>query len=255
MAQLFQPPGVPQGDALQQTAQLYRHLYAFTEQLNAALQALDTRMASTATEAARAASGGAWGGVGGASQEQADEYNNLRSLIIKTAHTVELEMNAIVEDFSRTYLAQSEFGTFLENLDTRIETGAEGILLGLDYSARLDDLDESAAGFSSYQARTEQYIKIGIVKYNDDGTTEAGVVVGNNLSTVEVDGKEIVRSDNMYSCFTAQRLSFWKDEQEVAYFSNRALHVHEIVVNESITIGGWKITAGQSGLVIKWIGG
>lgn len=129
MAQLFQPPGVPQGDALQQTAQLYRHLYAFTEQLNAALQALDTRMASTATEAARAASGGAWGGSGGASQEQADEYNNLRSLIIKTAHTTKLQMDEIVDNFSKTYLAQSEFGTFIENLDTTIKTSAEGILL------------------------------------------------------------------------------------------------------------------------------
>ena len=254
---LFTPPQPLTGDAKRDASILYTHLFKMSEQLNAALEALDARVTNVSTTGAQAATGastGAWG-TSSVDPSTSEAYRTLRSLIIKTGETIAEETAAIIEEFSRNYLTISEFGTYTENLDTTITETAEGILLNLDYESRLDDLDAAAAGFSSYQANTEQYIKIGVVRYNDDGTMEAGVVVGKNLSTVTVDGKELVRSSNMYSCFTAERLSFWKDEVEVAYFSNRTLYVTDIAVNDSITVGAnWKIDQ-TNGFSIKWIGG
>ena len=254
---LFTPPQPLTGDAKKDATILYTHLFMMSEQLNAALQTLESNAANTSTstvQAATEASSGAWGTTT-VDPAISASYQALRSLIIKSADTVHAEMDALVETFASSYVAQSEYGSLVENLDTQITTTAEGILLDLDYSSRLDALDEASAGFSSYQAETEQYIKIGVVKYNDDGTTEAGVVVGKNLSTVTVDGRELVRSANMYSCFTAERLSFWKDEVEVAYFSNRTLYVTDVAVNDKITLGGkWQISH-TNGFSIKWIGG
>ena len=254
---LFTPPQPLSGDAKRDASILYSHLYRMSEQLNAALQAVDakiTNASGTSAQAATGASTGAWSGSG-VDPATTEAYQTLRSLIIKTGETVSEETAAIVEQFNRDYVSKSEFGTLTENLDTTITKTTEGILLDLDYSSRLDDLDAEASGFSSYQAKTEQYIKIGVVRYNDDGTMESGVVVGKNLATVTVDGKELVRSANMYSCFTAERLSFWKDEVEVAYFSNRTLYVTDIAVNDKVTVGSnWQINH-TNGFSIKWIGG
>ena len=254
---LFTPPQPLTGDAKKDASILYTHLFMMSEKLNAALQAIDAQPANTSTLAVQAATGVPSGEWGTTSVDPAISaaYQTLRSLIVKTADTVRAEMDKVVEDFASSYVAQSEYGTFVENLDTRIEKTAEGLLINLDYASRLDVLDESAAGFSSYQTKTEQYIKIGVVRYNDDGTAEAGVVVGKNLSTVTVDGKELVRSANMYSCFTAERLSFWKDEVEVAYFSNRTLYITDIAITDKLTVGNnWQVTR-TNGFSIKWIGG
>ena len=254
---LFTPPQPLTGDAKRDASILYTHLFKMSEQLNAALQALDAQainVSTTGTQAATGASTGAWSGTG-IDPATTEAYQALRSLIIKTGETIRTETAEIVEQFSRDYVAKSDFGTYTEGLNTAISETAEGIVLDLGYETRLDDLDASASGFSSYQAKTEQYIKIGVVRYNDDGTMESGVVVGKNLTTITVDGKEIVRSGNMYSCFTAERLSFWKDEVEVAYFSNRTLCVTDIAVNDKVTVGSnWQIDH-TNGFSIKWIGG
>jgi hypothetical protein len=259
MAQYFKPPAALSGDAAKDAAMLYGYLFRFSEQLNAALTEADARASGVIkTAAGGAPAGGPSTGSGpsaGVDPSVASSYNNLRSLIVKTATTVRAEMDEAVEQMRASFVAESEFGAFLSNLDTTIRTNAEGILLDMDYESRLTALDAASAGFSTYQTETEQFIKIGVVRYNDDGTSEAGVVIGKNLSVVTVDGKELVTSSNMYSCFTADRLSFWKDGVEVAYFSNRALYVTDVHVLGTLDIGGDWLATTTNGFSIKWIGG
>jgi len=130
-------------------------------------------------------------------------------------------------------------------------------LQSFQYDERLDAIDDDMAGFQSYQATTEQYVKVGVVKYNDDGTAEAGVVVGKNLQEIEVGGKIVVSSSDMYSCFTAERLSFWKNGVEQAYLSNETLYVTNISVTNEITIGSgsnkWRIDT-TNGFTIRNVG-
>ena len=249
MAYDFAPPRDAGGTTERKLAQVYTYLFQMSGALTKALNALDAKVQETATNTTVQ--------TGVASAETVDTkitgaYNNLRSLIIKNADTVQATMDVMVEEFKGTYLAQSEFGTFQSNLLTTVTNTAEGILLNLGYDSQLEAIDASLAGFASYQTTTQEYIKIGVVRYNDDGTTEAGVVVGKDLSEVAVDGKVLVRSGNMYSCFTADRLSFWKNGVEQAYFSNETLFVNA-VVTEKITLGNWEINH-TSGLSIKWLG-
>lgn len=256
MAQYLQPPGALTGGADQKAEQLYRQLFVWSEQLNVALEQLDNKIATREAEP-RAASAGTAAGTASdkVDKDLASSYQALRALIIKSATTVRTEMDEVVRNMNSSYVAQSTFGTFMENLDTTMTTSAQGLLIDLDYESQLDALDKSMAGFQTYKTETEQHIKIGVVRYNDDGTMEAGVVVGKNLNVVTVDGKEVVRSSDMYACFTADRLSFWKDGVEVAYFSNRALYVTDVRVLSTLDIGDdWRVTT-TNGFAIKWMGG
>ena len=50
------------------------------------------------------------------------------------------------------------------------------------------------------------------------------------------------------------RLSFWQDEVEVAYMSNRQLYITNVVALDSLQVGKWLVET-KNGFAIKWIGG
>ena len=81
-----------------------------------------------------------------------------------------------------------------------------------------------------------------------------GVAVGQGLTVTDVDGETVVDQNNFRATFTAQRLSFWQDANEVAYVSNNRLYITNITVLEGMSIGEWEISS-ENGLVIRWMGG
>ena len=105
----------------------------------------------------------------------------------------------------------------------------------------------------SYRLDTEGYIRTGIVYY-DGPSPVYGVAVGQNLTTTQIDGRQVVEQNNFRAVFTAQKLSFWQDSTEIAYVSNNRLYITNITVLDSITVGPWRMDSG-SGLAFKWIGG
>ena len=80
------------------------------------------------------------------------------------------------------------------------------------------------------------------------------MAVGQNLTTTEIDGQQVVEQNNFRAVFTAQRLSFWQDSTEIAYVSNNRLYITNITVLEGMSIGEWEISS-ENGLVIRWMGG
>lgn len=254
MAYNFEPLRTLTGTEKDKLDQVYRHLYKFSGELTRALNALDANQVQVSQGVAEAQRAAVAAGGGDDTTPPSQAYQNMRALIIKTADTVRAEMDVITETLKKDYVAVSEFGAFQEELINTITTTAEGVVMGFDYESRLDAVDDSMAGFESYKVETEQYIKIGVVHYNEDGSPEAGVVVGKNLSRIIVDDNEIVTSPEMYACFTSERLSFWKNGVEQAYFSNETLYVTDINVTNSINLSDkWKIDT-TNGFSIKWVG-
>ena len=80
-----------------------------------------------------------------------------------------------------------------------------------------------------------------------------GVAVGQDLTTHEVDGETVVDQRQFRSTFTANRLSFWQDETEVAYISNNKLYIRSAEVLDGLRLGPWQITA-SGGLTVQWNG-
>lgn len=96
-----------------------------SEQLNLALEnvngtALYTQNASQ--------TGGSGSSDGKDVSSGAISYDELRSLIIKTANEIHVEMDTIVTELEGKYVAVSDFGVYKEETDRRIEENAKGTL-------------------------------------------------------------------------------------------------------------------------------
>lgn len=139
-------------------------------------------------------------------------------------------------------------------LSAYLEANPEALTQYYSFCSDLQaNTDAVSAAFGQYKAETEGYIRTGIVGYNGS-IPIYGVAVGQGLTVTDVDGETVVDQNNFRATFTAQRLSFWQDANEVAYVSNNRLYITNITVLEGVTLGQWQITT-ASGLAFRWIGG
>ena len=153
------------------------------------------------------------------------------------------------------YVAVSDFGTYVERLSAYLEANPEALTQYYSFCSDLQaNTDAVSAAFGQYKTETEGYIRTGIVGYNGS-IPIYGVAVGQGLTVTDVDGETVVDQNNFRATFTAQRLSFWQDANEVAYVSNNRLYITNITVLGGIAIGAWSVEAAEGGLAFRWIGG
>ena len=238
-------------------AQMRSYLYQMVEQLNWALNALDSggaiSSASKTTTVVQAA--------GGSSSDETDQrMANLRDLIVKSAESVQTEMDERVESLSSTYVARSDFGTYREDINQRITTNSTKIEQQFAFAAEIQaNTNRVEVDFAAYKTNVEGYIRQGIVGY--DGTIPIiGIAIGQDIRTtgtsVETEQgvfDEIDKRSNM-SVWTTEKLSFYIGGQEAAYFSNGKLTVAQIAMDRITGSGKWDVSF-TSGVRYKWIGG
>ena len=244
-------------DASTQMAQMRSYLYQMVEQLNWALSALDS--GGTASLPVQTASRSVQT-VGKAEPATSDETDqrmaNLRDLIIKSAESVQTELDAM----SSTYVARSDFGTYREDINQRITTNSTKIEQQFAFAAEIQaNTNRVEVDFAAYKTNVEGYIRQGIVGY--DGTIPIiGIAIGQDIRTtgtsVETERGvfyEIDKRSNM-SVWTTEKLSFYIGGQEAAYFSNGKLTVAQIATDRITGSGKWDVSF-TSGVKYKWIGG
>lgn len=160
------------------------------------------------------------------------------------------EIDRITHELESNYVAVSDFGTFQQNVQAEITETAEA--LQRDITATSEIVDH-------YISTTNGYIRQGIVGY--DGLTPLiGIAIGQDITVTglkeTVNGVEydiIDKSHNM-SIWTTQKLSFYVNGNEVAYFANNALTASRMSAGSLEVAGNWAID-GSNGLAFKWIGG
>ena len=251
------PPAL-RGAPEQQIALMSSYLFRLSEMLNVALNSLSEGGYTSATEAqaTRAASKA----TGGPTDATVVSYNELRGLINNTSIYVHSEIERIGTELERQYVAVSnDWGTFQENVSSSIEATAEGIIQSYGYDAEIQTLHEEAAGFSAYKISTEGYIRQGFIDYDENNIPIVGIAIGQGLTStkVTINGVEYQKIDNTASCafYTATKVSFRINGQEVAYVSNRKLYIGDVEITGSVVLGGKWMISTTSGLSIKWIGG
>ena len=241
----FPMPPVPVGALSAQVQQQYAYLFQMAQQLNVALGALE---GGSAVSSGTSAKGGSV-----TQRDTKQEYDTLKSLIVKTAAQVEKTAERLTAQMQEDYVARSDFGTYVSQLNASLEATPEALSqyyrFASDLQANISAVD---AAFSRYKVDTEGYIRTGIVYY-DGAVPVYGVAVGQNLTEVEVDGVTTVAPNNFRATFTARRLSFWQDSTEVAYVSNNQLYITNITVLSSLTVGDWLITQ-KNGLAVRYVG-
>lgn len=215
--------------------QLCSFLYQTVEQLNWAMNAIETSTGSDVvyrpgTSAAGATDSG---------KDATASFNEIKALIIKSADIIEAYYESIVTKLDGKYLAISDFGTYAEDTTRVIEENAQ---YTLDTFINLQQL---VTELNQTLLDTTAYIKTGILDYNDDGTPIFGMEVG---QTTEKDGEETF---NKYARFTSNELSFFDQNGfKVAYISDSKLYITHIEVTGSYKLGKLVDTVRTDGSVI-----
>lgn len=252
----FNPPTVLQGTEAGKIAGLYSYLHRMSEQLNVALRSIgpenfqDPALKELAVNAAEVQT----------AKQAAEGYSEIKSLIVKTADTINLAMDALVERFASTYVASNDFGEFEQNLEQTITTTAESVLQQFKFDENITILDQ-LANVTNYQLDSNQYIKTGLLYFENVGGIDIpryGVAVGEDLTTVTVtvDGVnyEVVNRSKLMATYTSNALTFWHNNIKVAWVTDDQLFINEINLVKKMTLGGkWQIDH-RYGFTVKWVG-
>ena len=215
-------------------AQMQSYLYQMVEQLNWALNNIETVGGGGAAQTIKVLQSE------DISQEEAlDTFNAIKALIIKSADIVMAYEKTIISNFEGKYFAQSDFGTYLEETSRKIEENSKGTR---ETYERVETIDTDITELKEYVRTTNGYIHRGILP---DG--RIGIEVGETTEN----GSFI-----KYARFVSDRLSFFDAYgSEVAYIGAGCLYIlGKAVFNGEIHLGGYK-TDTTDGLAFTWIGG
>lgn len=247
-------PAAPTGSLGQQVQQQYAYLFRLAQTLNRAMEQMEggygtQKQQPQGTEESRAAR-----------EERARQAASLKSLILKSAEAVRQEMDRMETELKGSYVARSDFGTYLEEISQRIEADPTQLSRYFRFASDIRaDMDRVETDFASYRTDVEGYIRQGIVDY--EGTVPIiGIAIGQDIRTTQsgVETEQgvydvIDKSSNM-SIWTTEKLSFYIGGQEAAYFSNGKLTVAQIATDRITGAGKWDVSF-TGGVKFKWMGG
>lgn len=225
-----------------QLLQVKSYLHQLVQELNFALSSIESGNSTATAAANKQASGNAV-----TKNELLTSYNELRSLIIKSADTVKAYSEAAEERYKSLYVAQSDFGTYTEAAEQTITKNSKAIESFYENVQEiLTDIDTLEHSLIEVSAN----IRSGLLYYDDSGIPVYGVEVGQRT---KLDGEEVF---DKFARFTSDRLSFYdNNDNEVAYISDRKLYITYVEVTSSFRMGGFIDTVQSDGnIVTKWVG-
>lgn len=244
----------------EQLVQIRSYLYQFIPQLQWALSNLESTSSSASNLANSAISTArqAINGTASKPDKSAEAtFNDIKSLIIKSADIVEAYYEEINSRLEGVYVAESDFGTFAEKTSQDIKQTSTYIeQLFSNIQAIVTDIENVEDTVIDVDA----HIKSGLLYYVDDKGNETDDVNGAPMYGVEIgqriekDGEEVF---DKFARFVADRLSFYdQNGTEVAYISDQKLFIRNVEVTSSFKIGGYQDTVIEGGgVVTKWVGG
>lgn len=259
--------------------QMQSYLYQVVEQLNWALQNVDTTNASVVAPTAKSL----LPSDVITTPDPQSTFNSIKSLIIKSAEIVEAYADEISRRIEGRYVAQSDFGTFSENTSqdivetstnlNRVFSHIQEVKTGVDtslekLSEEVGKVDAKAVEAAKTIGEDVQTIKDGLktvtstlvevtaninsgILYTDaNGVPVYGIEVGQRTTK---DGVEVF---NKFARFIADRLSFYdRNGVEVAYISDRRLYIYNVEITGIFKMGGLVTTVLPNGDVVeKWVG-
>lgn len=230
-------PNITGKTETEQLNQIKSYLYQFAEQLQWALGNVDTANGSNVVLQKNS--------IGTAKKEDPiSNFNELKGLIIKSADVVEAFYQRIdnLLKLSGDYTATSDFGTFKENTESRIDATDKKINQNItDYQAIYDE-----DGKLRTDILINGCIHTGIIEYADGGEPVVGIQIG---QTTMKDGKEVF---NQYAKFTSDMLAFCDENgREVAYISDYMMSITEAWVKGNLQLGGGFVFDTSYGIALK----
>ena len=172
-------------------------------------------------------------------------FNSVKSLIIKSADIVNEYYDVLNERFSGQYVAQSDFGEFVELTANTTTTNSTAINTLFESMQKIiTDIENLEHNLIEVNA----HIRSGLLFYDEDGVPIYGLEIG---QINEIDGEEVF---NKYARFTSDRLSFYdQNDTEVAYISDFKLYITNAEVTGRLKLGAFELNT-ANGLTLKYVG-
>lgn len=225
-----------------QLNQVKSYLHQLVEQLNWALQAVSSgSIYSVEDENGNSVSASV-------KEDPTASFNQLKSLIIKSADIVNAYYDEINKRLEGIYVAQSDFGVYAEETAADIQANSEAIEQRYtDIQQILTDLEVRVN-----EIITSAYIRSGLLGYYEDGENQGAPIYGIEVGqTIEEDGE---KTFNKFARFTAGRLSFYDTNAvEVAYVSDFKLVITNAEIKGNLKIGGFLLDT-SNGVALRWEG-
>lgn len=238
MSYTFRLPNITATTPEGKMAQMQSFLYQTVEQLNWALNTLESGVGSgnLVNQANKK------GGSSSAEKDAVASFNEIKSLIIKSADIVNVYSENIRKRLDGEYVAVSDFGTYTENTALTLEENSKGITQNYE---NIQIIESSVKGVEDSLIEVNAHIHTGVLYYAEDGSPVYGLEIGQKT---EIDGVEVF---NKYARFTSEKLSFYdQNGNEVAYISDKKLYISHIEVTGSYTIGKLVDTVLADGSVV-----
>lgn len=224
----------------QQMAQIRSYLYQMVEQLNWALNTIDTDNMTENRNIVVSKSDSM------TEPEAQSTFNAIKSLIIKSADIVTAYQEEFNKTFSGEYVAKSDFGTYMNTTMQELDISPDAIKQSF---TDIQTIESDVDGINDALVDVTAHIKTGKLYEDDDGSPVYGVEVGQKDI---VDGVEVF---NKYARFTSSRLSFYdQNGTEVSYISDYKLYITNVVITGNIWIGKYVMDT-SIGIAFRWIGG
>ena len=229
---LFDNPPLQAGNQAEQLNRLYGYLATVSNQLNSMVMTIEIRQQKAEEKVQEA--------VRINEQNQGDsDFIKSKALIIKTAELVRSEMEEIRTTLNGSIEALSDqFGSYQQTITQEIIATATGLLQTFNIEERIRDVEEEMSNIVRSQT---SYIYAGIL---DTSTNVTGIAIGDGVTD---ENGELVEANRVVQ-ITSNRIAFYQNEVEVAYFSNNNFYIAKGVVTDSMQMGNfmWKAFANGS---------
>ena len=220
--------------------QVRSYLYQMAEQLNWALNSVDTKVETAISEPPKQTPSEP------TPEEVQSNFNSIKALIIKSADIVDEYYEEISKRLEGLYVASGDFGDFVE------KTEADFVATSKDITAAFSNVQQISDDLGKIKEQlieTDGYIKSGLLYYDSvSGVPVYGLEVG---QTNTIDGVDVF---DKFARFTSDRLSFYdKNDVEVAYISDYKLYITNAEIKGTLYHGGYKVDS-SDGLAYIWEG-
>ena len=233
-------PNITAATEKEQLMQVKSYLHQLVQELNWALSTIESGNAGN-TATAKIVSGDTV-----TRKELTASFNELRSLIMKSASTVSAYAEAADEIYNSRYVAQSDFGTYKEEATQQFQKNSTAIE---SFFANVQEIITDIETMEHSLIEVNANIRRGLLYYDDSGVPVYGLEIG---QSTKLDGEEVF---DKFARFTSDRLSFYdQNDNEVAYISDRKLYITQVEVRGTFLMGGFvdKIQSDGS-IVTKWV--
>ena len=192
--------------------------------------------------------------------------SELQMLIESGDRAVMEYVDSKTEVYNGLYVAQSEFGTFQENVTNMIETTAKGVVESYDYSSGIKSLQDSIDLLQSYYTSINGEIRRGIVEDPETGEYVTGIAIAQSLKFSGECGPSDARnpgdgytyyymnSGQTFGLYTSVGWQFWIDGYKKGWYNSQdgMLHVANVLIEQILQIGGnWQIKSSNDGSEIE----